>query len=75
MTGIDSSTIAFIAAKILGYQVSTFTLADSINNPDLIAAKKVASALGTEHREYIVTAHDYWPALIDYIAHYEFIRI
>jgi len=69
--GLDSSTIAFIAAKILGYQISTFTLADNINNPDLIAAKKVASALGTEHREYIVTAHDYWPALIDYIAHYE----
>lgn len=69
--GIDSSTIAFVAKKILGYPVRTFTLADNRNSPDFKSAKKVAKTLGTEHEEYIVTINDYWHALSDYIAHYE----
>ncbi len=69
--GIDSSTIAFVAKKILGYPVRTFTLADNRNSPDFQSAKKVAKTLGTEHEEYIVTINDYWHALSDYIAHYE----
>jgi len=69
--GIDSSTMAFVAKKILGYPVRTFTLADNRNSPDFQSAKKVAETLGTEHEEYIVTINDYWHALSDYIAHYE----
>ena len=69
--GLDSTTLAFIAKKILDYPIKTFTLADNFNNPDLLAARKVASLFGTEHHEYIIKESDYWPALIDYIAHYE----
>ena len=69
--GVDSSTIALVAKRLLGYPVQTFTLTDSEENPDFQAARRVAHALGTRHREYLVTVDDYWRAVPDYIAHYE----
>lgn len=69
--GVDSSTIALIARRILGIPIQTFTLADSENSPDYQSAKLVAQALDTQHHEYRVTAREYWQALPDYVAHYE----
>jgi asparagine synthase (glutamine-hydrolysing) len=69
--GVDSSTIALVARRLLGYPVQTFTLTDSEENSDFHAARRVAQALGTRHHEYLVTVADYWRAVPDYIAHYE----
>lgn len=69
--GIDSSTIALVASLHSGRKLQTFTLADSNETPDLLAARQVAEALKTDHHEYIVTSDDYWRWLPDYVAHYE----
>lgn len=69
--GIDSSIISLIAKELLGYDIQTFSLADSIDSADIEAGRKVANALGTDHHEWIVTAGEYWKSLPDYIAHYE----
>lgn len=69
--GLDSTTLAFAARKELGYPLQTFTLADGADTDDLNAARKVARALGTEHREFMVSIDDYWRWLPDYVAHYE----
>ena len=69
--GIDSSIIALVAKRILNYPVQTFSFGDSEENPDFIAARKVARALGIKHNEYIVSIPEYLRALPDYVAHYE----
>ena len=69
--GLDSTTIALIAKRILNYPVKTFTLSDAEENPDFQAARGVTSALETEHYEFSVKANDYWRALPDYVAHFE----
>ncbi|MDD5475802.1 MAG: asparagine synthase-related protein, partial [Syntrophales bacterium] len=69
--GVDSSTIALAACLHNGKKVRTFTLADSDDSPDLLAARQVADALKTEHHEFKVTSRDYWQWLPDYVAHYE----
>jgi len=69
--GVDSSTMALVARRILNYPLKTFTLTDIDENPDFPAARDVARALGTEHYEYRITANDYWHALPDYVAHFE----
>lgn len=69
--GVDSTTIAYIARCELGYPLKTFTLADSPNTPDLQAARLVANALGTDHKEFLISTDDYWRCLPDYLAHYE----
>jgi asparagine synthase (glutamine-hydrolysing) len=69
--GLDSSTIALVARKLLGYPVQTFSLADSDDNTDLLSARRMAATLGTQHCEYLVTSRDYWRSLLDYVAHYE----
>lgn len=69
--GVDSSTIALAARLHNGKRVQTFTLADSDDTPDLLAARQVARALKTDHHEYRVTTKDYWHWLPDYVAHFE----
>lgn len=69
--GVDSSTIALAASMHAGKKLQTFTLADSDDTLDLLAARQVAKALKTDHHEYIVTSDDYWRWLPDYMAHYE----
>ncbi|MFX0197163.1 MAG: asparagine synthase (glutamine-hydrolyzing) [Candidatus Hodarchaeota archaeon] len=69
--GLDSTTIAFVARRELSYPLQTFTLADGQNTPDLQAARSVAQALGTGHKEFLVSMDDYWRWLPDYVAHYE----
>jgi len=69
--GVDSSTMALVARRILGYPIQTFTMADSDENVDYQAARRASQALGTRHHEYFVTADDYWRAVPDYLAHFE----
>ena len=69
--GIDSSTIALAASLQTEKKIQTFTLADSEDTPDLLAARQVAKALKTDHHEFIVNSKDYWQWLPDYVAHYE----
>jgi asparagine synthase (glutamine-hydrolysing) len=67
--GLDSTTLAYAARAELDYSLKTFSLADSPDSPDLLAARAVAKALGTEHREFTVSLDQYWRWLPDYVAH------
>jgi len=50
--GLDSSLIASIVSKLSKTKVKTFSIGVNKNSVDLIAARKVAEFLGTEHYEY-----------------------
>lgn len=51
--GLDSSLIVAIASKLLSKEnIRTFSIGME-NSPDLIAARKVSSFLGTQHKEII----------------------
>ena len=69
--GLDSSILALVIRSILGYPLSSFTLADNSENVHFIAAKQVACKLGTSHIERIVTIEDYFNSIEHYIYHYE----
>jgi asparagine synthase (glutamine-hydrolysing) len=69
--GLDSTILTLVAQNILGYPVTTFTLADDPGNPDFMAAKEVAGKIGTRHVERIVGLQDYFETLEDFIYHYE----
>jgi len=54
--GLDSSLVASIAARKLqekGEKLRTFSIGISKESPDLIAARKVADFIGSEHHEII----------------------
>ncbi|MFC1956028.1 asparagine synthase (glutamine-hydrolyzing) [Chloroflexota bacterium] len=69
--GLDSSILTLVIRSILGYPVTTFTMADSHENTDFIAARQVAQKLGTRHIERIVTVDDYFHRLEHFVRHYE----
>jgi len=69
--GLDSSIIAFVIRSILGYPLLSFTLADSPENTDFIAARQIAGKLGTRHIERIVTTEDFFQSVEHYVYHYE----
>ncbi len=69
--GVDSTTIAYVARRELDYPLKTFTLGDSPDTPDFQMARLVANALGTDHKEFLISTDDYWRWLPDYLAHYE----
>jgi len=69
--GLDSTVLTLVAKNILGYPVTTFTLADHTGNPDFLAAKEVAGKIGTHHIERIVTVQDYFDVLEHFMHHYE----
>ena len=69
--GLDSTILALVARNILGYPITTFTLADSSETADLLAAREVASKLGTRHIERRVTVDDYFNRLDHFVQHYE----
>lgn len=54
--GLDSSLIVSIAARKLG-KVKTFSIGLE-GSPDLLAARKVASYLDTDHTEVTFTSHE-----------------
>lgn len=69
--GVDSSLLVMLAAQLQDRPPLTFTLADGGNTPDLLAAREVASAVGAEHHEFIVTIDDYLQELPVFVRHYE----
>ena len=69
--GLDSTILVLVASAILGYPVTTFTLADASEKADLLAAREVAKKLGTQHIERRVTVDDYFNRLKHFIRHYE----
>ncbi len=69
--GLDSTILALVARNILGYPITTFTLADSSETADLLTAREVASKLGSRHIERRVTVDDYFNRLNHFVQHYE----
>jgi len=77
--GLDSSLVTSILVKILkkrksGEKLKTFSIGFEKNATDLIAARKVASFLDTNHQEIIITqqeAFDSIPEVIETIESYD----
>ena len=69
--GIDSSIITLITSQIIGpNKLRTFSIGLD-GSPDLIAAKKVAKHLGTNHTEVVVTEQELLDAIPDTIKQIE----
>ncbi|CAB3386121.1 Hypothetical predicted protein [Cloeon dipterum] len=74
--GLDSSLVAALLVKIakekgLQYQVQTFSIGMGDESPDLLAARKVAAHIGSEHHEVIFTEEDVSSALDSVLYHLE----
>lgn len=69
--GVDSTILALVSHTILGHPITTFTLADSTNSPDLLAAREVARKLGIHHIERQVTVKDCLDKIKHFVQHYE----
>ena len=50
--GLDSSLVVAVASKILNKKVTTFSIGQP-DSPDVLAARKVADTLGTNHHEVV----------------------
>ena len=74
--GLDSALVAAIAAeeaRARGEQLPTFAVGTE-DSGDLIAARKVAAHIGSDHHEIVVTAEDIGEALdhaVEVIEHYD----
>lgn len=55
--GLDSSIIACLSSKLLNKKITTFSIGYE-NSPDLIAARKVAEFIDSDHHEVIMTDED-----------------
>lgn len=71
--GIDSTILTLVARYILDYPVTTFTLSDSSDTADFLAAREVASKLGTKHVERKVSVEDYFNTIDHFVKYYEMI--
>lgn len=69
--GLDSSLLVMLAAQSLANPPVTFTLADTDDTSDLLAARAVAKAVGADHHEFRVTVDDYLRELPVLVQHYE----
>ncbi len=70
--GIDSSLVTAIAAKELNQKLNTFSIGFSDSKHDESKfASKVASYLGTNHHEYIVTESDARDIILDMLDFYD----
>ncbi|WP_157018019.1 asparagine synthase (glutamine-hydrolyzing) [Mesorhizobium xinjiangense] len=68
--GLDSSIIAALAARAAPYRLKTFSVGLA-GSPDLLAARRVADHLGTDHHEHAFTAEDVAKVLPHVIYHLE----
>lgn len=73
--GLDSSLVAATLVKLakeekLPYPIQTFSIG-SEDSPDIIAARKVAAHIGSEHHEMIFSVEEGIQALKDVISHLE----
>jgi asparagine synthase (glutamine-hydrolysing) len=69
--GVDSSLLASLAADLTSGPLKTLTLADAGDSPDLLAARSVANAIGSDHSEIRVGLEDYLRELPLFVRHYE----
>lgn len=59
--GLDSSLVSAIAARLLkarGKKLKTFSVGFDVESPDLIRAREVASFIGSEHTEVLLTIEE-----------------
>lgn len=56
--GLDSSIVASVISRLTSKKVKTFSIGITPKSPDLIAARKVANFLGTEHHEFLFTPEE-----------------
>lgn len=56
--GLDSSLIAAIVAKSAGRKIKTFSIGMDKDVPDLVAARRVAAHIGSDHHEYYFTIEE-----------------
>jgi asparagine synthase (glutamine-hydrolysing) len=68
--GIDS-TLMSVLAKEATEKITTFTLADSPDAPDLTWSRRVAKSIDSEHYEFQVSLQEYLSELPRFIYHYE----
>lgn len=68
--GLDSSIIAALAARHAPYRLKTFSVGAE-GSPDLLAARKVAEHIGSDHYEHAFTADDLAEVLPKVIYHLE----
>nr|QBK87642.1 MAG: asparagine synthase [Marseillevirus LCMAC201] len=68
--GLDSSLVAAVAHRLLGKQITTFSIGLP-ESPDLLAARKVAAYLQSDHHEVIISTDDILEALPNVIYHDE----
>ena len=66
--GLDSSLVAGIAKSLTKNKLQTFSIGMNRDSPDLVYARKVAKALGSEHHEVIFTKEE-GIATIPFIIH------
>ena len=68
--GLDSSLVAAVAQRLIGKKITTFSIGLS-GSPDLVAAAKVATFLGSNHHEIIISTDDIIKALPKVVYHAE----
>ena len=56
--GVDSSIVCAVATQLRGCPINTFTIGFSEDSPDIQAARVVATHIGSNHREYIISYAD-----------------
>ena len=69
--GIDSSLLVALAGDGGDARPSTFTLADTDDSADSLAARSVARAVGADHHEFHVDLSDFLAELPHFVRHYE----
>ena len=68
--GLDSSVIAALAARMVPYRLKTFSVGLA-GSPDLVAARRVATHIGSEHFERAFTVEEVAEVLPGVIYHLE----
>ncbi|KKM03058.1 hypothetical protein LCGC14_1778200, partial [marine sediment metagenome] len=68
--GLDSSLVAAVAHRLLGKQITTFSIGLP-GSPDLLAARQVATHLQSDHHEVVISTDDILEALPKVVYHDE----
>lgn len=68
--GLDSSIVAALAAQVSPKRLKTFSVGTA-GSPDLVAARRVAEHIGSEHFEWAFSAEDVAEVLAHVIYHLE----
>ncbi|MEH6720464.1 MAG: asparagine synthase C-terminal domain-containing protein [Aurantimonas endophytica] len=69
--GLDSAVLALLAAESVGAPLRTFTVAESVDHPDAVAAARLADRIGARHQLLVVPFEEFLAAIPATIAHVE----